>query len=1123
MEQIRFLFLVGFFSASCGQMWSRQWCHYHYQRCGPTQFNCACEFADELFTYESECVPWLWVCDGETDCSNGKDEKDCFCGADQFQCSLCDRGDRDCREVFQCIERSDVCDGSESCVTARDEYGGFCDADAGFRCDTGRYIMSAHRCNGQVDCRDGSDEFACSETSCQEKLMKCDCNKNGNYSCSQEGKSCYHEGEVCDGMAQCSDGTDEQFCPMLCPTYLPLPCECNRQGNYSCTGAGPICYSPDDICDGAMTCQDGTDERDCANPCPGNNNLPCDCNQRGNNTCRHSPICFPKSTRCDAQPFCGDYSDEQNCTCPDDKVACFCFRSNFPTCDAEEGCVSRELINDGKLDCESGSDETYIKRHDKVQCGTCQVHLYRLENQNFCHAPWCDSSSCHNITSREADANNVTSDVLCTSFCPEVNGIKSSCNEIMECSDGSLVLGYNFCNGIYDCDDASDEAEGGFGFKCSPVPTSPVRCVLPQQNLYDVHAQCYDQSDLCFLHGVRNCFRCLDNRLIIASAQVCDGEIDCHDLSDECLCDRISLEICFKRFSKAHHVPDYCRVIFVDSARAFNASTAQFGGDESSSDRNPKEIHCSTKWGNTLARQCDGRPECSDFSDECISCPNTPRFCSDPCRFVYPIGDRYCDGFADEAWRHLNDSNCPQGFDEHDCPMRFECQAGTKVSIDAKQHCDGLVNCDDHSDEVDCDDRYYCDTRMGGFVSIPLTARLDGKQDCIDGSDEFKPTIFSSATEMIANIPLLAWFSIAGFSIIIGNLYVAILSVVQLRQKDQNSVSKCTNMFIFSLAVSDCLMGVYLVIISAKAIELSGRYSLCDYAWRTGVLCSLAGSLCMISSQTSCFIMTILTAHRLYAVLHPFKARRANRTVWTTAIVAAWACGLSITVASNTATYFKPKLVARTSAFSNRDTVVRGYLIEFACRLAALTNKTIELSRDNLKSSEDFLKGNFPEFAPIGVIGYYGSTSVCMPRLFVSPYDNFWAYSISVVTINLAAFIFMVVGNIVVCVITAKSSLNIEQVHSRNKKVQARVARIIFTDFLCWIPICVMSYVSVCDVRLFDDVEILTVGLLLPINSLLNPILYSPLIENKLKRWWRALCSVRKIDKKSGSVLRTIT
>ena len=80
--------------------------------------------------------------------------------------------------------------------------------------------------------------------------------------------------------------------------------------------------------------------------------------------------------------------------------------------------------------------------------------------------------------------------------------------------------------------------------------------------------------------------------------------------------------------------------------------------------------------------------------------------------------------------------------------------------------------------------------------------------------------------------------------------------------------------------------------------------------------------------------------------------------------------------------------------------------------------------------------------------------------------------------------------------------------------MQKRIARIIFTDFACWIPICVMAYIRLSGIFLEPIVYQISAVLLLPINSALNPILYSSL-EDKIGG---IFCHLRKKRKDSGSL-----
>ena len=54
--------------------------------------------------------------------------------------------------------------------------------------------------------------------------------------------------------------------------------------------------------------------------------------------------------------------------------------------------------------------------------------------------------------------------------------------------------------------------------------------------------KCVNQEDHCFDElGKLTCFKCFDGT-IISNNQVCNGVVDCEDLSDECLCENCKVK-----------------------------------------------------------------------------------------------------------------------------------------------------------------------------------------------------------------------------------------------------------------------------------------------------------------------------------------------------------------------------------------------------------------------------------------------------------------------------------------------------------------------------------------------------------------------------------------------------
>ncbi|XP_078004025.1 relaxin receptor 2-like [Phascolarctos cinereus] len=285
----------------------------------------------------------------------------------------------------------------------------------------------------------------------------------------------------------------------------------------------------------------------------------------------------------------------------------------------------------------------------------------------------------------------------------------------------------------------------------------------------------------------------------------------------------------------------------------------------------------------------------------------------------------------------------------------------------------------------------------------------------------------SSLENLLANLLLRVFVWVIACTTCLGNLFVVCMRSLIVPENFQHAMA------IKCLCCADFLMGIYLFFIGASDLRYAGEYNKHAQAWMASSQCQAVGCLAMLSSEVSVLLLTYMTLEKYIGIVFPFSRYRAGRRQTLATLVAIWLVGFTIAV------------------------------VPFWSR------------------------------GPFG--NYYGSNGVCFPLHFDTTESAMAQhYSTAIfLGVNLIAFITMVAAyssmfhSVRVC--RARSAE--PGTFSREVSIAKRFFFIVFTDALCWLPIFLLKLLSLLQLEIPGTITSWVVIFILPINSALNPVLYT--------------------------------
>ena len=240
-------------------------------------------------------------------------------------------------------------------------------------------------------------------------------------------------------------------------------------------------------------------------------------------------------------------------------------------------------------------------------------------------------------------------------------------------------------------------------------------------------------------------------------------------------------------------------------------------------------------------------------------------------------------------------------------------------------------------------------------------------------------------------------------------------------------------MFVVSLCLSDLTMGIYLVTMGTADVILRGHYLWQGDAWRHSVWCRMAGSLSLLSSEVSAFMICLITLDRFIVLRFPFSIKRFSGFSAFCACLSAWAVGLTLAVV--------------------------------------------------------------PVLPWFSHWNFYSQTGICIPLPITRQDFLGKEYSFSImIVLNFILFLLIAIGQGFVYWSIKSNSMSVSDTSSSKTQsltIARRLITVVVSDFCCWFPIGALGLAAMSGHSVPGQVNLAMAILVLPLNSSLNPFLYT--------------------------------